>query len=101
VESTLNALPLCTSLQSDESSRSRQDDWCSSSYLYFSIVANSQYGVTGKDVVELSDTQVAAQVARLLDTAQGTLQQMQHLLHCLDERRLFAVCAFPKTVRTS
>src|ERR1700755_3311366 len=37
-----------------------------------------------KDVVELSDTQVAAQVARLLDTAQGTLQQMQHLLRCLD-----------------
>jgi hypothetical protein len=37
-----------------------------------------------EDVVELSDTQVAAQVARLLDTAQGALQQMQHLLRCLD-----------------
>ena len=37
-----------------------------------------------EDVVELSDTQVAAQVACLLDTAQGTLQQMQHFLRCVD-----------------
>ena len=37
-----------------------------------------------KDVVELSDTQVTAQVARLLDTAQGALQQMQHFLRCVD-----------------
>jgi hypothetical protein len=37
-----------------------------------------------EDVVELSDTQVTAQVARLLDTTQCALQQMQHLLRCLD-----------------